>query len=210
MTAPADKKATAKKKRQAGKTRVGSEDSSTRLLILNATEQLMLREGYGAVSSRRVAKDAGLKPPLVHYYFPTTEDLFLAVYRRAVAQEQERLDVANTSQHSLQAIWDIYTNATQTALSLEFMALANHRKSIKSEIAKSITRSRRRRAKVLSEILASDKHLSEDASPAGLAVMMIGIARTLVMEQGLGVSFGHKEARLFVERWLKQLDNGSS
>ena len=39
-------------------------------------------EGYAAVTSRRVADAAGLKPQLVHYYFRTMEDLFLEVFRR--------------------------------------------------------------------------------------------------------------------------------
>ena len=38
----------------------------------------MIDEGYAAVSTRRVAAKAGLTPPLVHYYFPTTDDLLLA------------------------------------------------------------------------------------------------------------------------------------
>ena len=50
--------------------------------LLDAAEQLMLEEGYAAVTSRRVAAQAGLKPQLVHYYFRTMDDLFLAVFRR--------------------------------------------------------------------------------------------------------------------------------
>ena len=45
----------------------------------------MLEEGYAAVTSRRVAAKANLKPQLVHYYFRTMDDLFLAIHRRRVA-----------------------------------------------------------------------------------------------------------------------------
>ena len=41
--------------------RVGAENSATRALILDATEQLIREEGYAAVSTRRVAARAGLK-----------------------------------------------------------------------------------------------------------------------------------------------------
>ena len=57
--------------------RIGAEDSSTRAALLDAAQQLMLDEGYAAVTSRRVAAQAGLKPQLVHYYFRTMDDLFL-------------------------------------------------------------------------------------------------------------------------------------
>ena len=50
----------------------------------------MLADGYGAVSTRKVAARAGLKPSLVHYYFPTTDDLLLAVSRRG-ADESDRM-----------------------------------------------------------------------------------------------------------------------
>ena len=45
--------------------RIGAEDSKTRAVLLDATEQLMLEEGYAAVSSRRVARTAGLNAGLV-------------------------------------------------------------------------------------------------------------------------------------------------
>ena len=62
--------------------RIGAPDAKNRGVLLDAAEQLLLEEGYAAVTSRRVAERAGLKPQLVHYYFRTMEDLFLAVFRR--------------------------------------------------------------------------------------------------------------------------------
>ena len=66
--------------------RSGSETSETRTRLLDVTEQVMLADGYAAVTSRRVAADAGVTPALVHYYFKTIDDLFLAVIRRRGAQ----------------------------------------------------------------------------------------------------------------------------
>ena len=62
--------------------RIGATDSQSRAQLLDAAEQLMLDEGYAAVTSRRVAARAGLKPQLVHYYFRTMDDLFIEVFRR--------------------------------------------------------------------------------------------------------------------------------
>ena len=62
--------------------RIGAPDAKNRVVLLDAAEQLLLEEGYASVTSRRVAEKAGLKPQLVHYYFRTMEDLFLAVFRR--------------------------------------------------------------------------------------------------------------------------------
>jgi AcrR family transcriptional regulator len=60
----------------------GPHDSKTGTALLHAAEQLMLEEGYAAVSSRRVAARAGTNAALVYCYFDTMDDLFLAVLRR--------------------------------------------------------------------------------------------------------------------------------
>ncbi|HUA95206.1 MAG TPA: TetR family transcriptional regulator, partial [Acidimicrobiales bacterium] len=86
--------------------RIGAEDSKSRQALLDATEQIMLEEGYAAVSSRRVAQRAGLKPQLVHYYFLTMEDLFLAAFRRRAEVGLEYLDRVLDTERPLRALWD--------------------------------------------------------------------------------------------------------
>ena len=54
---------------------------ATREALIEATAQIMLDEGYAAATSRRVAAQAGVKSALVHYYFPSMDDLFVAVLR---------------------------------------------------------------------------------------------------------------------------------
>ena len=41
--------------------RIGAPDAKNRGVLLDAAEQLLLEEGYAAVTSRRVAERAGLK-----------------------------------------------------------------------------------------------------------------------------------------------------
>ena len=94
----------------------------------------MLQEGYAAVTSRRVASIAGLKPQLVHYYFRTMDDLFLALFRRRAEQGLERQRQALASPQPLWALWDLSRDPRGTALTMEFVALANHRKAIRAEI----------------------------------------------------------------------------
>jgi AcrR family transcriptional regulator len=178
---------------------------NNRNLILDVTERLMLEEGYAAVSTRRVAKDAGLKAPLVHYYFKTTDDLFLEVYHRAVTKELEKLDGATSSEDALRVIWDSYRNSERTALAVEFMALANHRKSIGAEIARASSVARAQRARALEQLVDMDSVVPAGTSAEALAVLLIGIARTLVMEEGVGISLGHEDAIAFVEWWLERL-----
>ena len=68
-------------------------------------ERLLLEEGYAAVTSRRVAAKAGLKPQLVHYYFRTMDDLFLEVFRRRAEEGFAQFERAIADEPSLRTIW---------------------------------------------------------------------------------------------------------
>src|ERR1700742_385491 len=114
--------------------KAASGDQAPRLALIEATAQVMLEEGYAAATSRRVAAKAGVKPALVHYYFPSMDDLFLAVLRAGGEANLMRQREALAADRPLHALWDLNT-AHGARLLMEFMALANHRKEIRSEIA---------------------------------------------------------------------------
>ena len=96
--------------------RIGAPDAKNRGVLLDAAEQLMLEEGYAAVTSRRVAEKAGLKPQLVHYYFRTMDDLFLAVFRRRAEQGLVEQAQALQSPQPLWALWRFGTDPSITGL----------------------------------------------------------------------------------------------
>jgi AcrR family transcriptional regulator len=190
-----------------GKRRVGTEQSATRATILDATQSLMVEEGYASATARRVATHAGVKPALVQYYFPTMDDLLLAVYRRAADRSIARQVAALASPRPLHALWALNSDTEHAALAIEFMALANHRKSIRAEIAAYSERSRKLQADALRTVLSNTRFASDDFASAGVSVLLAGAARGLVMEHGLGISGGHDEARLIVERWLAEVES---
>ncbi len=184
--------------------RVGAESSATRALIVEAAEQVMLEEGYASASTRRVAARAGLKPSLVHYYFPTTEDLLLAVNHKGAAEGDRRLEEALASPDPLRALWKLLTDSSQTALALETMALANHRKAIRVEIAAHVEAVRARQVAVLTQLLG-DRIERFNGSPEALSLVLTGVGRALIMEAALGVSAGHEAAMQWVEGLLDAL-----
>jgi AcrR family transcriptional regulator len=185
--------------------RVGAENSATRALILDATEQLIRDEGYAAVSTRRVAAKAGLKPSLVHYYFTTTDDLLLAMSRRGAEESDQIIEAALHSDDPVRALWRHLADPSRTAVAMEFMALANHRKAVRAHMAEHCEAMRRREVEIFTRVLGERLAGPDGVAPAGLSVVLAGIGRVLVMEGGLGVTLGHAEARAFVEQWLDKL-----
>jgi len=185
--------------------RRGRNGAATRKLILDATEKIMREEGYAAVSSRRVAEQAGLTSPLVHYHFGTMDDLFLALYRRSEEEFFKRLLQALTSPNPVEALWKLSIEPNSEFVS-EFIALAVHRQAVKEEIARSNDRARALQAAVLEKTLREAGIDSEELPAEVLAFLIAAISRTLVTEGALGASLGHEAVRAFVEKRLARLD----
>jgi AcrR family transcriptional regulator len=192
----------------ASERRIGGEDSKSRAVLLDAALSLMLDEGYASVTSRKVAARAGLKPQLVHYYFRTMDDLFLALFRRGAERNLERQAAALASDQPLWALWDFSNEPAGTALYMEFAALANHRTAIRAEIAAYAERFRQQQLDALSSVLAAREADGDgdELSPVAFLVLMTAVSRTVAMEEGLGMSQGHAEAWALIERRLTVLE----
>jgi AcrR family transcriptional regulator len=187
--------------------RIGAETSKTRGVLLDAAEKLMLEEGYAAVTSRRLAARAGLKPQLVHYYFRTMDDLFLALFRRRADQGLERQARVLTSAQPLWSLWDLSRDPRGTALTMEFTALANHRKAIQAELSASAERYRAGMLEGFRSALARYDIDQTAYPPMVCAVLMTSISTFLVIEQAmLGMSTGHEETVAFVEELIRRVE----
>lgn len=184
--------------------RIGAESSATRLAILDACEAVMVEEGYANASTRRVAARAGLKPSLVHYYFPTTDDLHVAVYRRAADWASEELAKAVQDPEPLMALWRYTIDTTRMALTLEFMAMAVHREALKAAISEHAGESQKLIVETIERALG-DK--AKAHNPTVLATMISALGRSLVMEAGIGAGHGHEETRVWFEGWLRNVAN---
>ena len=181
--------------------RVRRDPEVTKALILDATERLMLDEGYAAVTTRAVAKLAGLAPGLVHYYYPSTDDVLVAAYRRTTERNFESLTEVLKSADPLREFWRFQTDAPHMALAMEFMALANHRKAIKAEIARYADYARDLQTEALAPALKQTPIDPEICPPVCVTTLLVSVARTLVMEQQAGITRGHAETQALM-RWL--------
>jgi AcrR family transcriptional regulator len=179
--------------------RIGAADSKTRGRLLEAAEQLLLEEGYAAVTSRRVGAKADLKPQLVHYYFRTMDDLFVEVFRRRAEANFIRFERAMAADPSLRTLWQLNAELGGAAFSIEFAALANHRKVIRAEIARYADRFRSAQLEALTAALAADGITADQLPPIVALLVMTGISQVLALEEALGVTAGHDATVSFVQ-----------
>jgi AcrR family transcriptional regulator len=181
-------------------------DSQTRTALLDAAEELMLDEGYAAVTTRRIAAKTGLNSALVYYYFDTMDALFIALFRRGAESTRERWAAVADSPQPLWAVWDLLRDPTNTARTMEFIALANHRKEIRTEIAAAAKKFHRMQLKSLSTVLERYDVDPQQWPAASIIVMLTGIARYLLIEDAFDVTAGHAETISVVERHIRELE----
>jgi AcrR family transcriptional regulator len=173
-----------------------------RAAILDATEAVILEQGYAAVSNSVVAVRAGVKRTNVQYYFPRKDELLIAAYQRSDARVAADDADALRSGDPVRTLWTLAVDEARAAIGLQFMALAHNRKVLRNEIAGHAERARLAQAEALARASGSEDDRSEDFPPTGVAFLINAIGRSIAMERALGLTCGHAEACLIVGRWL--------
>jgi AcrR family transcriptional regulator len=193
----------------AARRRRPNDDSATRTALLDAAEALMLEEGYAAVSSRRIASKAGL-PNAIHYYFETMDDLFIELFRRGAARSLARQEELLASSQPLWAFWDYLLDRSNSDLTTEFMALANHRKAIRSEIAESSRVFRQSQLAALAGVVAASTGSDAPHSPEAVILLLSAVSRFLSTENAFDLDIGHAEVIEFVEHRIGEIEGPRS
>lgn len=185
--------------------RIRRDPETTRRLILDAAERVMIEEGYAAVSSRRIAQEIGLNPATIHYYYPTTDDLFVALQKRMTEQQLGEIETVLASPDPLEALWKFQSNWSQSALGVEFIALSNHRKSIQGVLAAVTDAARDAQTLALERAIARAGLNPARVPPIALTTMLVAIARALANEERVGITRGHREVREVIDWALARL-----
>lgn len=181
-------------------------DSATRTAILDATEQIMIEDGYAGVTSRKVSTKAGFKSNLLHYYFNTMDELFIATFQRREDMHFSRFASALASSKPLHELWRLSLDAANNRLNLEFNALACHRPEVRDVIARS---ARRDRATMTAALRTVFERYGVDTNlypPEVLAVTVAGISRAVSMEKTLGAEEGHDRTIAFVAELIHRYE----
>ncbi|SDE08261.1 TetR family transcriptional regulator [Glycomyces harbinensis] len=123
-----------------------SGNPDTRAEILAAARRLFADEGYESVSMRRIAAEAGVDPSLIHHYFGSKDDLFMAAIElpldpapevAAVLKDGDIEGAGGRLMHAFVKIWDgphhekllavVRTSLSKPAMSFVLKQLFEHR-----------------------------------------------------------------------------------
>jgi AcrR family transcriptional regulator len=192
------------------KRRMGVETAKNRGRLIEAAAELMVEEGYAAVTARKVAAKAGLKVQLVYYYFKDMDDLILAVVKRNSTRRLKTFVRILAGPDPLRAIWIMNRDSTSAASTTELLALANHRETIRSEVVKTAKEFRHLQIEAVEQLLGDYGMDKEKVSPAAVVTIIAALSRAMAQDSALGVDEGYPEAIALVERgldWLAQRVN---
>lgn len=154
------------------------------------------------MTAGRLAERVGLRRHIVHYYFGTLDELFVAVMRDEGARSEETLREAAKTGDALNLLWDSILQ--YGSVILELMKLAIRHPLIASEYKVYTERFRLAMSGIL-EIYARSRGITLPTSPAATALLLQSVACTIAIEASLNLSLGHEEAEAALLGWLKSL-----
>jgi AcrR family transcriptional regulator len=160
--------------------------------LIAETEALIREEGYGAATARNIADRVGMKHQVIFYYFGSLDNLLIAVYRKVAGIHCSRLVSALASPSPLSSLWEAIRDPEIVRFTLEFIALSNHNKKVRAEIATSAEDIRKLECEGITRHLR-ERGIDPRLSPHTISILSNAVARFLAQESGLGIHLGHQE-----------------
>jgi AcrR family transcriptional regulator len=189
--------------------------SSPAEILMDAAERLLVKEGYAAITTRRLAAEAGLNHGLIHYYFGSMEELLVQVLERftnqLIARQREMysrdvpfIDKWRTAMSYL----DSDQESGYQKIWLELQALAWNREELRDRVAAVNAEWRA----VLTEALeraVRDYQLNTDGFPVAAMVSLVATFNEgIILERLSGIQAGQQELLTAIDSWLQKLEAG--
>jgi AcrR family transcriptional regulator len=185
---------------------MGPQDATVRVKLLDAAERVLGRDGYPAVTSRNVGKEAGVNQKLVFYYFQNMEELVVATFRRRSETFLGQLEALQSSAEPVRSLWRLISDRSGR-LVIEFMAMANRNEALRQEVAAYSARANQLINSILARSLSQRPQTSGGASPAVVNFALASLARNLILESELRLLESPGELTSAIEKWINKLDS---
>ena len=185
--------------------KVSTERSAAEEALLDAAERVLVDAGYAGITTRRLAKEAGINHGLVHYYFGSVENLLVQTLerftKRLVARQRElyAADMPFLEKWRTAMRYLVSDDVAYEKIWLELQALAWNDPELRARLARVNAEWRA----VLTEALerARGEYGIEVPLEALVALVMTFNLGIMVERLG-GIETGHRELLDWIDRWL--------
>ena len=175
--------------------------------LLDAAERLLVEQGYGAITTRKLAEQAGINPGLVHYHFGSMEEVMVQVLERFTARLIARQRAMYSSDRPFlekwRAAWSFQEEDLANGYSkiwLELQALAWNRPELRTRVQQVNAEWRRVLTEAFEPALRDFGFdaLSLDATVGVVMTMAQGYA----LERLSGIEEGHATLLSEIDAWM--------
>jgi TetR/AcrR family transcriptional regulator len=183
-----------------------SPSTSTEEAFLDAAERLLVEVGYAAITTRRLAEEAGANHGLVHYYFGSMENLLVRVLdrftERLIARQQAMYGAETPFLEKWRtAMRYLEEDREYQKVWCELQALAWNRPELREPVARVNDEWRA----VLTEALAAPRQRYGIEMPLdALVSLVITFNEGIILERLSGIETGHRELLGWIDGWLEQ------
>ena len=175
--------------------------------LLDAAERLLASAGYASITTRRLAKEAGVNHGLVHYYFGSNENLLVHALERFTTRlinRQRELYTANVpfADKWLTAMrYLVSEDVRYQKIWLELQALAWNNPEIRARLARVNAEWRA----VLTEAFDQPRRELGIGLPLEALVSLVMTFNLGIMIERLGdIGTGHRELLDWIEQWISR------
>lgn len=180
--------------------------------FLDAAERLLVEIGYAAITTRRLAEEAGANHGLVHYYFGSMENLLVRVLERfterLIVRQRELYgaDLPFVEKWRTAMQYLVEEDVTYQKVWLELQALAWNRPELRERVARVHDEWRG----VLVEAFEQARVEHSVDIPVGVLVTLVTTFNEgVILDRASGITEGHAELLEWIERWLGDGDRGA-
>lgn len=166
---------------------MAKDGAPAREALLEAAEALLQREGYAALSARRVAEAAGLTKQLLYYYFENMDELVNEMFNRTVQGFTDSLEAVFAAADPLHALWKLHSD-TNARLFSEYMAMANRSETLRAQVLRAHQGNTATQVTGLTALLRRRGIGPEVITAETLLFLIVAAARNFVLERELGLS----------------------
>jgi AcrR family transcriptional regulator len=175
--------------------------------LLDAAERLLADAGYAAVTTRRLAEEAGVNHGLVHYYFGSNENLLVRALERfterLIARQRElyAADLPFADKWRTAMRYLMSEDVSYQKIWLELQALAWNNADISERLARVNAEWRA----VLTEAFDEPRRqLGIELPLEALVSLVMTFNLGIIVERLGGIEAGHRELLDWIDRWISR------
>jgi len=183
-----------------------------RQALMDAAERLLVELGYAGITTRNLAKEAGVNHGLVHYYFGSMENLFAETLERFTERLIERQRAMYQADIPFIEKWRTAIRYLEEDLAsgyqkvwLELQALAWNRPDLRGRVARVNTEWRAVLTEAFSEALLEYRVDGGEFGVDAIVSLVMTFNEGIILERHCGIFDGQRELLGVIDAWLESL-----